>query len=306
MAETTKKGLGRGIASLIGSDGPNIASLNKPVETPAVSSGETGNRRMVPVAYLEPGEGQPRRSFDQEKLEELAQSIKENGVLLPLIVRQTGASSYSIIAGERRWRAAQKAGLHEVPVLVESYSDEKAAEVSLIENIQREQLTAFEEALAYQALLDKYDYTQKQISERVGKSRSHIANLLRLLTLPKGVLDYLQSGDLTMGHARALIGQENAEALAMKIIAEGLNVRQAEALTAAKEETASGSAPAGSSSSSSDSAKDADTVALEKQIAVILGMGVSLKHKGDAGTLVLSYKSLDQLDDFLARIGADI
>lgn len=294
MAER-RKGLGRGIATLLGPSGPDVAGMDVPRETSTPS--ESDGPKMLPIAYLNPGTAQPRQYFDQEKLVELSQSMRQRGVIQPLVVKQTGATSYDIIAGERRWRAAQLAGLHDVPVVVQDFSDKEAVEVGLIENIQRADLTAYEEATAYQKLIDQFSYSQKAIADSVGKSRSHVANLLRLLTLPKAVIDHIQSGALTMGHARALIGYSDPVSLADRIIKEGLTVRQVEAIT-------SGVAPSGSPKGDPQkSRKDADTIALEKRISAALGMKAKLEHEGETGTLTLTYSSLDQLDDFLSRIG---
>ena len=309
MAER-KKGLGRGIATLIGSNPPNVGDLSAPksVRSMGTSQGDGGDNALtsdtpktLPVAYLSPGTSQPRQYFDQEKLAELSQSMQARGVIQPLIVKQTGTNSYDIIAGERRWRAAQLAGLHDVPVVIQDFSDQEALEVGLVENIQRADLTAYEEAIAYQKLIDQFSYTQKDIADKVGKSRSHVANLLRLLTLPKAVIDHIQTGALSMGHARALIGQENAEALADRIINDGLTVRQIEALTSNHHSDKPGKK---SEQANTRNQKDADTRALEKQISAALGMKASINHKGESGTLSLSYETLDQLDEFLNKIGS--
>lgn len=244
----------------------------------------------VAIERLRPNPSQPRRAFPQEALEELAASVRERGVLQPLIVRElpAGSGSYEIVAGERRWRAAQLAQLHELPVLVRDLSDAEAIEIAIIENIQRAELNAIEEAAAYRQLMERFGHTQERLAEALGKSRSHIANLLRLLSLPEEVVEHVRQGRLSAGHARALITLPDPVAAARKVIAAGLSVRQAEGLARAP---APGKRPR-------QQARDADTVALEQDLAANLGMRVSIAHRaGDGGgTLSISYPSLEALD----------
>lgn len=291
-----RRGLGRGLSALMA----DVTGASAPV--PA-ETGEGARRRadlVVPVEKLRPNPDQPRRDFPVEALEELAASIREKGVIQPLIVREDPdvPGGYQIVAGERRWRAAQRAQVHEVPVLVRSFTDREVLEIAIIENIQRADLNALEEAMAYRQLMDRFGHTQEKIAEALSKSRSHIANLLRLLTLPEEVQGYLRDGRLTAGHARALITTDDPAALARKVIARGLSVRETEAL--AKK-------PAGGAPSTPRAPrvveKDADTRALEADLSANLGMKVQIDHRGDsgAGMLTIAYDSLDKLDE-LCRV----
>jgi ParB family chromosome partitioning protein len=255
--------------------------------------------RTIPIEKLRPNPNQPRRSFNDAALMELAESIESKGVIQPLIVRETADDMFEIVAGERRWRAAQKAGLHDLPVLVRALSDAEVLQFAIIENIQRADLNAVDEATGYRQLMDRFDHTQEEIASALGKSRSHIANLLRLLTLPEDVQDLVSEGKLTSGHARTLVGKKNAQDLAKQIIRDGLSVRQAEKLANTSKEA--------KTKASKSSEKDADTKNIERELAAHLGMSVSINHDsgGEAGKLTLSYRDLGQLDDLLRRLSGD-
>ncbi|WP_281299926.1 MULTISPECIES: ParB/RepB/Spo0J family partition protein [unclassified Iodidimonas] len=300
-----QRGLGRGLSALM-DDYP----LDEGHDTQGRAGGLSGDGvRVLPIHHLMANPFQPRRIFDAEELQSLADSIREKGVLQPILVRKSakdGADGprYEIIAGERRWRASQKAGLHDVPVLVRDLDDRAALEVAIIENIQRRDLSAIEEAQGYLRLIDDFGHKQDEIAKAVGKSRSHIANLLRLLSLPEAVRHMVDDGRLSMGHARALIGTPDPLALAKKAIEGELSVRAVEKLVHAQKDQLK--APAASQSSSPSSAghkpgtprKDADTRALEQDLSQSLGLVVSIDHKGDAGGQVtIRYASLEQLDD---------
>jgi ParB family chromosome partitioning protein len=255
--------------------------------------------RSIAIEKIQPNPDQPRRQFDDAALSELAASISERGIIQPLILRPDPSQSgmYQIVAGERRWRAAQIARLHEVPALIRDYTDTEVLEVAIIENIQRSDLNPIDEAAGYRQLMDRFGHTQEQLATVLGKSRSHIANLLRLLTLPDDVTALLIDGRLTAGHARALVGHEDAVELARRIVKGGLSVREAEKLAradAAPRKTAGRSRPE----------KDADTVQIEQELAATLGMAVSIDHKPgqEGGTLTLRYRDLGQLDDLLRAL----
>jgi ParB family chromosome partitioning protein len=252
--------------------------------------------RHVPIEFLHPNPNNPREHFADSDLEELTKSIHEKGLLQPLVVRHRGNGEYEIVAGERRWRAAQRAGIHEVPVLIRDLSDGEALEIALIENIQRADLNALEEARAYQQLMDQFDYTQQQLADSVGKSRSHIANTIRLLSLPESVRRHIENGALTAGHARALVATDSPQKLAEKIIQLGMTVREAEGLSRSEAE-AKGRPPA------IKAQKDADTLALERQLSEALGLKVEIVNKGrNGGTLTVRYTTLEQLEDVCNRL----
>jgi ParB family chromosome partitioning protein len=282
--EPARSRLGRGLASLIGDMG---AETNKNVEHPR------GQRRIA-IEFLHPNPRNPRRQFAAAELDELAASIKERGIIQPIAVRPApGASgAFEIIAGERRWRAAQRAGIHDVPVVVLEAIDAEALELAIIENVQREDLNPLEEAAGYQALGDEFKYSQDEIAKIVGKSRSHVTNMLRLLKLPEAVQAYVRSGELSAGHARALIGHANAEALARVIVARGLNVRQVEELVREHVARRPRAAPV----------KDANTAALEKRLGDALGLKVVIDHKGGRGAVHIAYRDLDQLQEIIRRL----
>jgi ParB family transcriptional regulator, chromosome partitioning protein len=282
--EPIRSRLGRGLASLIGDMG---AETNTTPERPR-------GQRRVAIEFLHPNPRNPRRQFAAAELEELAASIRERGVIQPIAVRPApGASgAFEIIAGERRWRAAQRAGIHDVPVVVLEVNDAEALELAIIENVQREDLNPLEEAGGYQALGNEFKYSQDEIAKVVGKSRSHVANMLRLLKLPEAVQASIRSGELSAGHARALIGHADAEALTRQIVTRGLNVRQVEALVREHVPRAP-RAPA---------VKDADTAALEKRLGDVLGLKVTIDHKGERGSVHIAYRDLDQLDEIVKRL----
>lgn len=285
MAE--KRGLGRGLSAL-------MADID--VGGPAKTDTLTGvGERIVPIERVEPNPDQPRRDFVKADLEELAESIRTKGIIQPLIVRTHPSTSggYEIVAGERRWRAAQIAQIHEVPVVVREMNDTEVLEIAIIENIQRADLNPVEEAMGYRQLQDKFGHTQEQLAGALGKSRSHIANLMRLLTLPDDVMQLLRQGDLTSGHARALITTENPSVLAKKVVREGLSVRETERLAKA------GVAKPKPAKQKAKSEKDADTLALEGDLAATLKMKVSIEHTAgtEGGRITVSYKDFEQLDE---------
>jgi len=285
MPDDGRSRLGRGLAALIGDVGADSA-----VE-------RSRQQRRVPIEYLRPNPRNPRRNFSDIELEELAQSIRQRGVIQPVVVRAVrGAKdSYEIIAGERRWRAAQRAGLHEVPIVPVEASDSEALELAIIENVQRSDLNPLEEAGGYQALASEYRHSHDDIAKIVGKSRSHVTNTLRLLKLPEPVKAYINAGKITAGAARMLVGAPDPEAMAREIVDRGLNVRQVEAL--AKERTkGKGKAV------KKRAVKNADTVALERRLSNALGLTVTIDHRSKGGVLQIKYRSLDQLDHVLQRL----
>jgi ParB family transcriptional regulator, chromosome partitioning protein len=280
-ASAQKSRLGRGLASLIG-DRFDEAAL-----------GADEDRRTVPLAALKPGRFNPRRSFSEAQLEELAASIRERGLVQPIVVRPSSGETYEIVAGERRWRAAQLANLHDVPVIVRTLNDQEAVEIAIIENVQREDLNAIEEGEGYRLLIEGHDYTQEDLARIVGKSRSHLANTLRLLKLPEGVQDLVRSGALSAGHVRPLIGRADAAALAERIVSRGLNVRQVEALTQDR----------GPAKTKRQKSKDSDTRAAEAELRETLGLDVEIrKGKGEKGELRIRYTTLEQLEEIRHRL----
>ena len=280
------RGLGRGLSSLMG-------DITKEPITSGVNSENQTDEKLVPVEKIYPNPNQPRKSFQEEKLIELANSIKTKGLVQPLIVRKKKGTkeSFEIVAGERRWRAAQRAQIHELPVIVKDFSDIEVLEIAIIENVQRADLNPVEEALGYKNLMDNFDHTQEGLSKEIGKSRSHIANLLRLLTLPKEVQKLLISGQLTAGHARALVTSENPVALANQIISLGLSVRDAERL-------AKNASQKNAVKKVKIKEKPADTVILETDLSAALKMKVLIDHEvgKENGFISISYKSLEDLD----------
>jgi ParB family transcriptional regulator, chromosome partitioning protein len=287
-----RKGLGRGLSALLADINPETTDAAPAAEAAAPAA--QGGVARVAVELLRPNPDQPRRRFAEADLEELAASLREKGVLQPLIVRPhpEAAGHYEIVAGERRWRAAQRAQLHELPVIVREFTDTEVLEVAIIENVQRADLNPLEEAQGYRQLMDRFGHTQEKLAEALGKSRSHIANLLRLLTLPEPVLELLRGGRLTAGHARAVITAADPLALARVVVERDLSVRQTEALAR------QAAAPARSRPAGAAPAKDADTRALEQDLAAALGLPVSIEHKagGRAGELRIRYRSLEELD----------
>ena len=289
-----KRGLGRGLSAL-------MADVNEPIDPtrPVIASDQ-----VVPIEKIIPNPDQPRQQFDSDALDDLVSSIREKGVLQPLIVRKSG-DNFEIVAGERRWRAAQRAKLHELPVIIRDFTDTEVLEVAIIENIQRADLNLIEEAAGYKQLMDRFGHTQEKMAEALGKSRSHIANLLRLLSLPSTVQAHVTQGSLSAGHARALITARDPDALVKKIINRGLSVRQTEALV--KKSQQSGDDPGlTATQKQTSSAKDADTRALEEDLAAATGVKVTLSHKPNAesGQLTLHYSTLEQLDDLCRKLSS--
>lgn len=287
--KTRGRELGRGLSALLGED-----PVRQPPAAPAEHHGQT-----LPVEFLAPSPFQPRRIFDEEDITELAASVRERGVLQPILVRPspTRPGHYEIVAGERRWRAAQAAQLHEVPVIVRELGDEDALEIALVENIQRADLNPLEEASGYQRLIDEFEHTQETLARVVGKSRSHVANTLRLLTLPGAVKSLVETGQLSAGHARALIGAADPAGLAARVVKSGLNVRQTEALVAREKSPrkSGGRTPL----------NDPDTSALERSVSDLLGLKVSIEFRGEhtGGKVIVHYGNLDQLDEVIRRLG---
>lgn len=291
MAErgSDKRGLGRGLSALMG----DVGAMND-IAQPAPKTGE----RQIPIEAIAANPNQPRRRFEEEALRDLANSIRERGIIQPIILREyaSGDAKYQIVAGERRWRAAQMAQLHEVPAIIRVLSDEEAMEVAIIENIQRDDLNPVEEAEGYRRLMESHGRTQEEMSQALGKSRSHIANMLRLLNLPEEVRNYLAEGQLSIGQARALITTDDPVALARTVIAKGLSVREVERLSKPK--------PARSISSKQRIEKDADTRAIEDELSASVGVRVSIDSdaSGQSGKLSIKYKSLEELDDLCRRL----
>ena len=310
--EAKKKNLGRGLSALLGDDGDEL-----------VPADQDKSQQAVPIDSIEPSRVQPRRIFDKSELDSLSQSVREKGVLQPLLVRRhpDDSTRYELIAGERRWLAAQAAQLHEVPVVIRDMEDSDALEIAIIENIQRQDLTPLEEAEAYQRLIDEFKHTQDALAKVVGKSRSHVANMLRLLSLPDDVKTMVDGGDLSAGHARALVNAPEPFVLAKEIVEKGLNVRDTERLVQGNKEPAkngaaspdadeaggkkavSGGAPSKTEGHDTKGVeKPADTVALENELSNLLGLKVEISGKGEGGSLVIRYQTLEQLDDVLQRL----
>ena len=289
MADSAARNrLGRGLAALIG----DVGSEGGEVAAPERARGQ----RRLPVAFLRANPRNPRKAFAASDLDELTASVREKGVVQPILVRPVAgtADTFEIVAGERRWRAAQRAGLHDVPVIVRELSDKEALELAIIENVQRQDLNALEEAVGYQQLIDEYRYSQSELADVIGKSRSHIANTLRLLKLPEEVQGYLREGKLTAGHARALVTLTDPAAAARRIVEAGLNVRDVEAIGESEGRK--------KGSGGKKRTKDADTRALEKSISDRLGLAVAIDHRGNGGKVTVSYKTLEQLDDICRRL----
>ena len=290
--ETRKRGLGRGLSALLGDE----PAENRGAMAPG--SGEARPPNAIPVELMRPSSFQPRRHFDDEAFMALVESVKEKGILQPLLVRRDPRDDrrYEIVAGERRWRAAQQARLHEVPVVVRELSDRDTLEVALVENLQREDLTPLEEAGAYRRLMEEFGHTQEALAKAVGKSRSHVANMMRLLGLPKPVQRMLDEGQISAGHARSLISAENPEALAREIQRRGLNVRQAEDLTRKTQ-------PAADKKAGATAPRDPNVSALEHDLAEAIGLKVGVHTKaGGAGSLTIHFDSPEQLDDVIRRL----
>ena len=299
MAETPPGGeqdkrtnLGRGLAALFGEDSEDYAALDQ------VRAAKT-----APIEQLRPNPFQPRREFEPEAMQALSDSIVANGILMPILVRRRPGhpDTLEIVAGERRWRAAQMARLHEVPVVIREFSDQQALAAAIVENVQREDLSAIEEAEGYRRLMDEFQHTQEMLAKAVGKSRSHIANTLRLLGLPETVKTMVLHGELSAGHARALLGAEAPEALARKVVRRGLNVRQTEQLVR-KFGPVRAETDAGTGRGPRKGAKDPDTLALERDLTALLGLKVNIEIRGTGGALTVHYQTLEQLDEVLRRL----
>ena len=286
--EAARSRLGRGLAALIGGVGDETSAIER-----------TRSQRRVPLEFLRPNPRNPRRMFSDIELDELAASIRERGIIQPILVRtiRGAADAYEIIAGERRWRAAQRAGLHDVPVVLLEVDDREALELAIIENVQRTDLNALEEAMGYEALGSEFKYGQDEIAKVVGKSRAHVGNTLRLLKLPDTVKAYLGDGRISAGHARALLGEPDPETLARTIVERGLSVRQVEAIAQER------AAKAGKTAKPRPRVqKDADTTSLEKRLSDALGLVVSIEHRGQGGELRIKYRNLEQLDEVIRRL----
>ena len=284
MPDQPRRGLGRGLSAL-------MADLE-----PATSASRPAGQIAIELIHANPD--QPRRTFDEDALNDLAESIRGRGVIQPIIVRPDPREegTYSIVAGERRWRAAQRAQLHEMPAIVRDFSDEEVLEVAIVENVQRVDLNPLEEALGLQQLIDRFGHTQEQVGKALGKSRSHIANLLRLLGLPDEAREMLREGKISAGHARALLTATDPVGLARAVVAEGLSVRETE-------KRAKGPVVRKANSSRKASAADADTAMLQADLAAALGMPVTIQHKGDgSGEITVGYRDLDQLDSLCERL----
>lgn len=286
--DLSKKRLGRGLAALIG-------EMDRPAEPDRQPASADGH---LPLEFVTPNPRNPRRSFADSDLTDLAQSIREHGIVQPVVVRPAGKTGhYEIIAGERRWRAAQRAGLTELPVIIRDVDDRVALELAIIENVQRADLNPVEEALGYQQLMDEHHYTQADLGQVIGKSRSHVANTLRLLKLPEVIRDMLVNGALSAGHARALVTAEEPAGLAKRIVEEGLSVRQAEAL--AQLPAAEQAKP---KQTSTPGGKDPDTLALEKALSDVTGLRVAISHRDNGGEIKITYRTLEQLDELCRRL----
>lgn len=282
--DVSKRRLGRGLAALIG-------EMDQPMPSGAAPANVSADR-LVPIENITRNPRNPRRHFDDAELQDLASSIRQHGIVQPIVTRTLAEGQYEIIAGERRWRASQLAGLIEVPVIVRNVDDRTALEIAIVENVQRSDLNPLEEALGYEQLIAEHGYTQNDLGDIIGKSRSHVANSLRLLKLPSPVRDMLSSGTLSAGHARALIPTSDPTALAKAVVAKGMSVRDAERL-AQNDIKTQGMPPLETKSAN----KDSDTLALERSLTDSLGLDVKINHKGGPGQIRISYKSLEQLEE---------
>ncbi|WFU08888.1 ParB/RepB/Spo0J family partition protein [Rhizobium sp. CB3090] len=283
--DLSKRRLGRGLAALIGEmDQPTPVDAGRPSVNPD---------RLVPIEFISRNPKNPRRYFDETELHDLASSIRQHGIVQPVVVRTVSIDRYEIIAGERRWRAAQLAGLVEIPVIVRDVDDKTALEIAIVENVQRADLNPLEEALGYEQLIAEHGYTQNDLGEIIGKSRSHVANSLRLLKLPEPVRDMLAGGSLSAGHARALVSTSDPAALARTIVSKGMSVRDAERLAQNDIKAQNDPRPA----SARKDEKDSDTLALERTLSDTLGLDVTINHRGSGGQVKISYKTLEQLEE---------
>ncbi len=291
-----KKGLGRGLSSFLGVDSfDEIVEVSNPDDEVSKASNSSN---FLPIEHLVPNQNQPRKDFSEEELKSLASSIKETGIIQPILVRKN-SSFYEIVAGERRWRAAQLAKIHEVPVLIKELTNEEVVKISIVENIQRVDLNPIEEANSYHQLIRDFGYTQEKVSTSLGKSRSYVANSLRLLSLPENIIKFLKEGKLTSGHARALVGVKNSEFLAKKIIEEGLSVRDIENIVKKgidQSDNKIGNKPS--------IRKDVDTLNLEQDLKMALGLKTVIDHNENSGrgSIIIKYKDLEQLDEFCSKI----
>jgi ParB family chromosome partitioning protein len=300
-AMSRPRGLGRGLSALLGETLAEEAVSGRNEGATAVSGKSI---QHIDIASISPHPDQPRRTFDEAALQELTESISERGVIQPIIVREQAPGRYQLVAGERRWRAAQRARLHQIPAIVRDFTDAETLEIALIENVQRQDLNPVEEAEAYSRLIAQFGHSQEALGKLVGKSRSHVANLMRLLDLPASVLDIVRNGQLAMGHARALIGVDDAAQIARQVVAKGLSVRQVEKL-AQKAKGRAGETTAKTRGATAD-ARDADIVALEQYLADLVGLKVTIDHTPNGGgTLSLRYSTLDQLDMLCQRLSGD-
>lgn len=332
----TGRGLGKGLSALMSESYSQVddGEVLTQVEVDAAEAGGgVEARKHLSISAIVPGKFQPRRNFESSALSELAESIRKNGVMQPILVRPTQKGKFEIIAGERRWRASQMAGMDAIPAIVRDMRDELALELALVENIQRQDLGALEEAAGYQRLMDEFGYTQEMLATTVHKSRSHIANLLRLLSLPEEIRAMLDEEKLTMGHARALMNTENPVELAHEVVRKGLNVRQAEALANSRKpgreekaqqtkpqavpaepvaQVATAAAPVATAPMPvaqiqvASKIKDPDILALEQTLSENLGLRVSIEDRGQSGEITIAYESLEQLDEILRRLGGSI
>lgn len=292
MAAEAHSRLGRGLAALMG-------DVGQETDTAVADSGRKSPPRRVAIEFLRPNPRNPRKTFSEAELAELTSSIKERGVIQPIVVRarRNEPSNFEIIAGERRWRAAQRAGLHDVPIALIEATDEEALQFAIIENVQRADLNAIEEAEGYLSLMEEFDHSQEAVAQIVGKSRPHVANTVRLLKLPEPVKALVRDGHLSAGHARLLVGEADAERIAKEIVERELNVRQVEALMRKPDASPSrGAKPAKREN------KDPNLVALEKRLSDVLGLSVTIESHGEKGTLHIHYRDLDQLDDVLRKL----
>ena len=286
-----KKGLGKGLAALIGEKESLVNDINK---TNDVSNQNLRQSDEIPIEFLHPNKNQPRKLFDEEKIDELSQSIKQKGLILPILVKKIDENNYQIIAGERRWRASQKAGLHDVPVIIKNLDDKEILEIALIENMQREDLNPIEEAEGIARLQDEFKYTQEELSNILGKSRPQISNTIRLLKLPQKVKEFVQNKTLSAGHARALVGLEDSYAIAQVAIKKNMNVRQLETYI---------SYVKNKRGKKSNKTKDPNILSLENEITQMLGLIIKIDHKdSEKGKLEIFYNNLEQLDDLIKKL----
>jgi len=286
-----KKGLGKGLAALIGEKESLVNDINK---TNDVSNQNLRQSDEIPIEFLHPNKNQPRKLFDEEKIDELSQSIKQKGLILPILVKKIDENNYQIIAGERRWRASQKAGLHDVPVIIKNLDDKEILEIALIENMQREDLNPIEEAEGIARLQDEFKYTQEELSNILGKSRPQISNTIRLLKLPQKVKEFVQNKTLSAGHARALVGLEDSYAIAQVAIKKNMNVRQLETYI---------SYVKNKRGKKGNKAKDPNILSLENEITQMLGLIIKIDHKdSEKGKLEIFYNNLEQLDDLIKKL----